>query len=286
MHIILGATGHVGSAVLCRLLREGEPVLAVAHSATHEDELRCTGAEVATVDIRDTDALTKVMQRGQRAFLLNPPGRIEKDSVAEELATVNSIVTAVQNADLEYVVAASTQGAQPGRGIGDLGVLFEFEQRLKATGVPTSITRGAYYYSNWDMQLESARNCKIQSFFPADFKLPMVAPEDLGALNGNKLLYPFADRFAIDECSGPEDYSAQDVADAFAQALDRDVEVETIPREKWIETYRTLGFSEASARSYAKMTEVIVDHAYESVGEPKRGAITLQQHIEIGRAHV
>jgi hypothetical protein len=47
---------------------------------------------------------------------------------------------------------------QPGNGIGDLGVLYEFEQAVLAAGLPTSIVRAAYYMSKWDSALDTARD--------------------------------------------------------------------------------------------------------------------------------
>lgn len=279
VYVVLGATGHVGSSVLCRLLQEGENVIAVSHSATHEEELRCTGAEVVTVDIADSVGLTRVLSRAGRAFLLNPPGNVAQDSDQQERRFAASIVKAVKESGVEYVVAASTQGAQPGQNIGDLGVLYEFEQGLRSTGVPTSITRGAYYYSNWEMQLDSIRQGRLISFFPADFKLPMVAPEDLGAFNGNKLLHPSGIDFEIHDCSGPRDYTIQNVADAFALALNRNISLEVIPRERWIETYRSMGFSEASAISYANMVQLTLDTDFGHQSVPYRGSMTLESYI-------
>ncbi|TGR60102.1 NmrA family transcriptional regulator, partial [bacterium M00.F.Ca.ET.194.01.1.1] len=93
----------------------------------------------------------------RRAFLLNPPADPATDTDAEEQKTVAAIVTALAGSGLEKVVAESTYGAQPGEGIGDLSVLYGFEQKLKAQTIPASIIRAAYYMSNWDQALETAR---------------------------------------------------------------------------------------------------------------------------------
>ena len=45
-----------------------------------------------------------------------------------------------------------------------------------------------------------------------------------------------------------------------------------------------MGFSDAAAESYARMTEVSVDGGFEMPDKPERGTTTLQQHIvELGR---
>jgi hypothetical protein len=58
---------------------------------------------------------------------------------------------------------------------------------------------------------------------------------------------------------GPEAYSPTDVAAAFAEALKRPVEVDVAPREHWLQTFESMGFSPSAARSYANMTAVTVE---------------------------
>lgn len=181
MHIVLGGTGHVGSALAETLLARGEPVAIVTRDAANAASWRQKGAEVAEADVLDTPALRHVLRSGRRAFLLNPPADPAGDIDAEERRTVAAILAALDGSGLEKVVAESTYGAQPGEGIGDLGTLHALEQGLAAQRIPATIQRAAYYMSNWDAQLESAREeGRIMSFFPADFALPMVSPRDLG----------------------------------------------------------------------------------------------------------
>src|SRR3546814_20613622 len=75
----------------------------------------------------------------------------------------------------------STAGAQPGDRIGDLNVLWEFEEGLRSQTIPAAINRAPYYFSNWDEQLDSIREtAKLQKMYTADLALPMAAPPDLG----------------------------------------------------------------------------------------------------------
>ncbi len=114
MNIILGGTGHVGSALTQALLDRNEPVTVVTRSPSARDGLEAKGVRVAVADVRDTRALRDVFQCGNRAFLLNPPGNPLADMVAEERQTVTSIVDAIRTAGLEKVVALSTYCARPG----------------------------------------------------------------------------------------------------------------------------------------------------------------------------
>jgi uncharacterized protein YbjT (DUF2867 family) len=112
---------------------------------------------------------------------------------------------------------------------------------------------------------------------PADLTLPMVAPEDLGRVAARLLQEPI-EQIGIHPVEGPTRYSPNDVAAAFAAALGRAVRVDVIPRENWEDAYRSLGFSDAAARSYARMTALTADGP-EYPEDPIRGSISLQTYI-------
>lgn len=279
MHIILGATGHVGSALAQALLERSEPVTVVTRDAHRAEALRTKGAHVAQVDVFDTHALHRVFMGGKRVFVLNPPAPPSSDTVAEEHRSVRAIVSALEGCKLEKIVAESTYGAQPGEGLGDLGVLYDMEQALGAGPVPFSAIRAAYYMSNWDASLETARKeGKVYSMFPADFRLPMVAPHDLGQFAAKLMLGP-AESSGPHHVEGPQRYSPGDVARAFSEALGKPVELVETPRAQLEKAFESLGFSSAAARSYAAMTRATLDQHYEPPVKPVRGEIPLRDYI-------
>ena len=279
MHVILGATGRVGSALAQALLARNEPVTVVTRDARHADAVKTKGAHVAEVDVFDTAALHRVIAGGQRLFVLNPPALPSTDTVAEERRSFHAIVAALEGCKLEKIVAESTYGAQPGNGIGDLGVLYDMEQALRAAGAaPVSAIRAAYYMSNWDASLETAqKEGKVHSMYPPDFKLPMVAPHNLGEFAA-RLMLGAAEASGPHYVEGPERYSPGDVARAFSQALGRPVEVAVTPPEQWEQAFRALGFSDASAKSYAAMTRITLENK-EEPEKPERGATSLDEYI-------
>jgi uncharacterized protein YbjT (DUF2867 family) len=278
MHIILGATGHVGSVVAMALLDQGEAVTVVTRDARRAEPFTRRGAVAAVADIHDADTLRAVLRRGRSAFLLMPPAEPSTDTVAEERRTVASIVRAVRDTDLEKVVVQSTYGAQPGEGLGDLSALYELEQAVTALGMRTSVVRAAYYMSNWDSALATARGeGVVHTFFPPDFTLPMVAPADVGRVAA-RLLTAESDHIGVRYAEGPAAYSAADVAHAFAQALGCDVRAVETPRSEWMAAFKALGFSPAAAASYARMTALTLDGA-ERPETPARGGTTLTEYV-------
>lgn len=280
MHIILGATGHVGSAVARHLLQAREPVTVVTHAPERRSDWEQLGAKVAVVGVLEVEALALVFKTGRRLFLLNPSAPMDSDTVAEEKRSLAAILEAVRAADPEKVVAESTFGAQAGDGIGDLGVLYQMERELAKLGVPTSINRAAYYLSNWDQALKTARERgEVHTLYPVDFKIPMVAPEDIGATAAMLLQWP-PEKFHIRYVEGPDRYSSQDVADAISRALKRPVRAVVTPKERWRSSLQAQGFSKAAAESMARMTSLTLESNFDTDGEVVRGPTTLQTYVD------
>jgi uncharacterized protein YbjT (DUF2867 family) len=280
MHIILGGTGNVGSAVATTLLEQNQPVTVIARNTEKSKGLQHKGAQVANVDVNDTPALHKILSKGTTLFLLNPPAPPSTDTVVEERKTLRSILLALKDSGIKRVVAESTYGARPGSGQGDLNVLYEMEEYLRQTDLSVSIIRAAYYMSNWAGYLEGAKqDGKLYSFFPADYQLPMVAPSDIGKFAAG-LLMATADKIKLHHVEGPRTYSPSDVAMAFTNVLGRAVEPIEIPEGKWIETFKQFGFSDQAAHSYAEMTKATMGKDFEKPEAPVRGKTTIEQYIE------
>lgn len=279
MYIIMGATGHVGGAVARILLDRGEQVTVVTRDAAKAGALTARGAAAAMVDIHDRDAFRAVLRGGRRLFVLNPPADPATDIDAEERRTIDAILAAIEGSGLERIVAQSTYGAQPGDHIADMGSLHHLEQGLATQPIDHAIIRAAYYMSNWDASLASARDeGVIRTPLPAALSLPMVAPHDLG-LAAARLLTADEVTPGPHAVEGPRAYSPQDVADGFAAALHRPVRVESIPRAEWQEMFRALGFSDPAARSFAGMMALTVDGGVERPDAPERGPTGLADYI-------
>jgi uncharacterized protein YbjT (DUF2867 family) len=279
MYVIMGGTGHVGSATAAALLARGEQVAIVTHDANRAGAWLREGAEIVEANVNEVASLRAAFRRGSRALLLNPNADTSADTDAVERRTVANILSALDGSGLEKVVAVSTGGAQPGDRIGDLNVLWELEEGLRRQPIPAAINRGVYYMSNWDGQLDAVRKTgTLQTMYPADLLIPMVAPLDLGEIAAQRLVSTLDD-IGIRYVGGPRRYSSADVAKAFSQALGASVGVDVIPRDEWKEAFRGLGFSEAAADSYARMTAVSLDGGFDMPDDALRGVTTLEAHI-------
>lgn len=283
MHIILGGTGQVGSAVARTLLDRGERATVVTRDRTNAADLERRGAEIAETDIRDVDRLRGVFRTGRRAFLLSPPADPSGDTDAEEKANVDAIMAALEGSGLEKVVLQSTYGAaseeEYGGPAGDMTVLHLFEDRLRGQPIPVTIIRGAYFMSNWTGMLGAVRESgALPSFFPAELALPTVAPADLGRAAADRMMEDVG-QTGLHHVEGPSRPTPEEVADAFSRALDHSVSVAVIPREEWLNTFAQFGFSSAAALSYARMTGAVADGATSGPNDPERGTTDFDSYV-------
>lgn len=279
MYVVMGGNGHVGSAVASTLLDRGQKVTIVTHDEAGGARWRERGADVAVADANDPASLRAAFARGRRAFLLNPPADVKTDTDAVERASVAGILAALDGSGLEKVVAQSTAGAEPGERVGDSSVLWELEEGLRNQPIPAAINRAPFYMSNWDEFLESARKTgKLPTMLPADLKLPMAAPDDLGRIAADRLMSGLDD-VGIRYLEGPARYSPADVAAVFSKLLGKSVEVEVTPREGWRAAYRAIGFSEPAADAYTRMTAAALDRGFDHILDPLRGEITLDAYV-------
>jgi uncharacterized protein YbjT (DUF2867 family) len=276
--VVLGANGHVGSATATALLASGDRVLAVLHDSNYAEAWRTKGADVAVIDLNDIDALRNVFKSGQRAFLLNPPAPPNSNTDFVEHQTVKAIVAALEGSKLEMVVLESTYGAQPGEALGDLSVLYDFEEALGRQPIPFTVLRAAYYMSNWDALLPAAKKGEIPTMYPPDVAIPMVAPADLGE-EAARLLRGTVGDSAIIYVEGPQRYTSEDVAHAFSVALETNVKLAITPRHDWQAALENQGFSKQAAVAYARMTAISVDGNYDLPRAPVRGHTTLEIYI-------
>ncbi|MET0298634.1 MAG: SDR family NAD(P)-dependent oxidoreductase [Flavitalea sp.] len=280
MYIITGATGHIGSAVADTLLNKGENVLIITRNEEKGDKWKRKGATVAVVDINDTEKLHQVFKQGKRLFMLNPPASPDTDIVKEERRSLASMINAVKNTPIEKIVAESTYGAHPGEDTGDLNVLYDMEQELKDLDIPVSIIRGAYYMSNWDMQLESAKTTGVvQTLYPVDFKIPMAAPHDIGRYAAKLLMEPVR-KSGLHYVEGPEPYSSAEVAEAIGEVLHKRIEAVETPKSEWIPSLEKMGFSSKAAKSMANMTDFTINNIHELPDHPHRGKTSLRKYFK------
>jgi uncharacterized protein YbjT (DUF2867 family) len=258
MHVILGASGQVGSAVVKALLKSEQSVTAVVRNPAKTNELRRNGVPIAQADLFDAAALQEAFRNVDTVFLLTPEDPASQDVLHDAKSIVQNYRDAIQASGVKKLVALSSLGAQHASGTGNLEMSYMLEHAFQGLAVQQIFIRAPYYYSNWMLYLSAAQEQGIlPTFFPADLKISMGAPADVAAFIARAITNAIPEQKKLYELTGPA-YSSADVASALENILHHKVSAQTIPADQWHNTLLQAGFSENAAANMSKMTQAVI----------------------------
>lgn len=248
MYTITGATGQVGSAVTERLLADGAAVRVLVRDPHKGDAWAARGAEVVVGDLSDRAALAAAFAGSDGVFALLPFDPTAADLHAHADAQVRAIAGAVADSGVPHVAVLSSVGADLTEGTGPIVALHHLEEQLRATGAIITAVRSGHFQEKVREILDVARDEGIYPVFgdSADVAHPLIATRDIGAVVAEALEAAPADHEIID-LDGPA-YTERQVAALLGAALDRDLQVTTIPQPAWEEVFVAAGMSPDVAR--------------------------------------
>lgn len=277
MFAIAGVTGHTGSVVAETLLAAGKPVRVIVRDAAKGAPWKAKGAEVAIASLDDRAALAKALAGAEGAYLLVPPGGFADTGIAAGRArTAAAIVGAVQDARPGHVVFLSSVGAQHAEGTGPIKYLKPVEDGLRASGVPATFLRAAFFIENWAGMARGAIDGGTL-YYALDRKLAQVATPDIGRTAARLLLEgPRGTR--IVNLAGPAELDLSDVAAALAKVAGKPIAAVVVPPAAVIEALVGMGASREVAELYGELAGAYDRLTWE--GEPPlRGQVTIEQRL-------
>lgn len=286
MNIILGASGQVGSAIAENLIKNNESVRGIIRNPEKAADLESKGIEVRIADYFDLEALKDAVKGGKLIFLITPETGQSDDVLGDTKRILENYRKTIESSDIKSVIGLSSGGAQYEKYEKDTGNLLMsnmLEHEFLSLPINQVFVRPSYFYSNWLMSVEMAKeNGILPTFFPLDLKIDMNSPIDVAEFIADKIIEGI-DKSELIELIGPEQYSSNDVADEMAKALGREVKAQEIPREKWDETMKNVGFSDDAAKNFIKMTELVAGGNAKLEGKgsnPVELQTTLQQYLK------
>lgn len=273
MYAITGITGKVGSIVADTLLAAGLPVRAIVRDAEKGKAWAAKGCEVAIASSADAHAMAKAFIGTAGVFFMTPPNFDPEPGFPESVKIVTAVTAAIEQAKPGKVVFLSTVGAH----VAEPNLLNNSkltEEGLRKVSVPVALLRAAWFMENAAWDVDAARNGVIHSFLqPLDHKIPMVSTQDIGRTIADLLRETWIGTRVI-ELEGPQRYSANDVAAAFAKVLGHPVSINPVPRDTWETLFRSEGmqFPMPRIRMLDGFNESWID--FEDSGAEKRNGIT------------
>lgn len=272
MNIIVGATGQVGSILINEIKQNGLPVRAVVRNL---EKLRDKTIEYRTADLFDINQLQAAFKGGTTVFVITPENPMSNDIIGETEQIVENYKKAIRETGIKRIIALSCVGAHVNGGTGNILMSRILEQSMNEIEAEKIFVRPSYYFSNWLGYLETIENYGVlPTFFPEDLKIEMHSPIDLAKFIANIIAKkPCSESKCIYELIGPQKYSSVDIAGSFSDLLNKDVVAQSIPKEKWKETFLSVGFTKNTAINLMRMTQVVIDN--KAVPEKPNSAIKL-----------
>lgn len=282
MFVISGVTGNTGSVVAQTLIDQGQPVRVIVRSEEKGARWREKGAEVAVADIADTDAMTKALQGAVGAYFLLPPDLANEDFIGESRKRAEAIVRAASAARLPHAVVLSSVGAQHRDKVGPIGTIAYLERLFTQASIPLSAVRPGYFLENIHDVMPAVLHEGIypSMILPLDFKIDMVATQDIGLAVAAALLDPPAIAHRVIELKGAAQYSADDIAKALSDKLQRTITAVPVPLDGQVEMLKESGLSQQSAESLAEMHENISNGRIDFLDQnARKGAVDLTRFV-------
>jgi uncharacterized protein YbjT (DUF2867 family) len=281
MYVVLGANGRAGGEVARTLIERGKAVRVVLRRKDQGEKWTALGAEVAVARIEDAGAMTDALKGASGAFLLNPPP-VSGDPYqrTEELGA--ALAEAARRARLPKAVVLSSIGAQHAAGTGVIATLNRFEALLDGVAPATAFLRSGYFVETWGEVAETVMaESVLPTFLEPSQRIPMVSTIDVGRGAATLLGEEWSGKRIV-ELSGPEDWSAGDVASAFGQVLGRLVAPVLVPPERRAALLAEEGVPGEVAKALLGMFEGIENGLFirENDSEHRRGTVSLSTAIE------
>jgi len=240
MFAISGITGQVGGVVARQLLAQKKAVRAVLRDAAKGAPWAAQGCQLALATMTDAAALERAFSGAEGVFILLPPTFDPSAGYPEARASIAAIKSALLAARPGKVVCLSTIGARASQPnlLNQLGLL---EEALSDVPMPVAFLRAGWFMENAVWDVAPARDGVIPSYLqPLDKPVPMVATADVGRVAAELLLEEWRG-VRIVELEGPQRVTPQEIAACFAKLLERDVQVEAVPRFTWADVFRSQG---------------------------------------------
>jgi uncharacterized protein YbjT (DUF2867 family) len=280
MFVVLGANGRAGGETARALIDRRKPVRVVLRRPDQAERWTKLGAEVAIGSIEDVPSLAAALSGGTGAFVLCPPPTGgDPYGYANEVGS--ALAAAVRQARLPKLVALSSIGAQHRTGTGVIATLNSLEKHLEAAAPATTFLRPGYFVETWgEVAPAVMAEGVLPSFLEPSQKIPMVSTADVGR-TAAALLGDDVTGKRIVELQGPQDWSATDVAAAFAEVLGRPVQTAFVPPEGRAAVLAEAGVPREVADALLGMYDGIASGrlGHQEGTEQRRGSVALADAI-------
>lgn len=271
MYVVIGATGHTGSAVANELLANGKKVRVVSRNAQHLAPLVSKGAEPFTANVTDKDAVTKAFAGAQAVYVMLPPDQQTSDYFAYTDQLTEAMVSAIEKNSIKWAVSLSSVGADKPDKTGPIVALHRLEERLnRISGLNVLHLRAAYFMENTLGQADAIAHMGTAAGpLRPELKFPIIAARDIGQFAGDALSRLDFAGHKIQELHGQRDLSYDDITKTIGKAIGKpDLKYTRLTADQFDGVLVQMGMSEDMARLLVEMSDSM-DSGYIKELEPR-----------------
>jgi uncharacterized protein YbjT (DUF2867 family) len=233
MILVVGASGHLGSLIVERLLAEGMSLRLMSRRPETLARWHEQGAEIVQGDLRDPRSLVAACQgvtqvvttaHASEGMRGNTPGEVD-------LLGNRALIAAARDAGARQFVFISAHSAQPDSPVDVFRFKYRTEQELRASGLAYTILRPTHLMDTWVALLGKPilTQQAVTLYGRGENPLCLVAAADVAAFTALVLKEPAARNQAI-TIGGPERHTLRQVVACFERLLGHPIRVRAIPR--------------------------------------------------------
>lgn len=260
MIVITGATGNIGSRISQSLLKKGQKIRCIARHADKLIPLTDRGAEAATFSLARTDLLVEAFSGADAVFVMIPSNHAAPDFLAYQEMIGTSLIAAIEQTGVKYVVNLSSLGAHLPEKTGPIKGLHAQEQRLnRLAGVNILHLRPAYFMENLLMNVDLIKTMNIMGAdLGADIRIPMIATRDIADIAAQHLEERNFAGQSVLHLLGERDLSMQEAAQIIGRKIDRpDLRYVQFSYADTEKTLTGIGFSAETAALFTEMSKAL-----------------------------
>lgn len=281
MFVVVGATGHTGSAVAETLLSKKQHIRVVVRSAEKGASWKAKGAEVAVATYQDHGAMAKAFEGAEGVYLLVPPNYHVQAWLAEQQRIMDQAAQAIAASEVTHVVFLSSIGGHLDEGTGPIRAVRYGEQKLSTVAKNLTILRPCSFIENWAPSLTMVKEQGVlPTFIAPSAKIPMIGTKDIGRTAAEQLLIGGEGKRIV-ELAGPEDCSPNQAAEVLGRLLGKKVTTQHAPLSAVVPVFTSIGFSNEAAMLFEEMYTAFSKGtiAYEHPSRLVRGTVSLSEAL-------
>lgn len=264
MYVIVGATGNTGNVIAKNLLQHGETVRVIGRDAARLKALTDQGAEAFIGSADDAAAMTRAFTGATAVYTMIPPHYGAPNMRAYQQQIGEALATALERAQVPYVVNLSSLGAHLDHGVGPVNGLHDVEQRLnRLPACQVLHLRPGYFMENflWNRDL-----IRIQGIngtpLRGDIPVHMIATRDIAAIATDRLRRRDFSGKQTQELLGQRDLTMTEATAIIGQTIGKPVlPYVQFPYEAAEQAMRGVGMSEDVAKNMVELYRWLNDNA-------------------------